>query len=186
MRASKKKTKKKIVVNPKESTQWSFVAKPSHFKPFMKLPEGIAYAAVATAHAATDNEYIQGFIETFDPICSDNLRSLIGPAIFRMVKPVPDILIDTLMKGSSEYGCLPSKKDQKFCASVLSFYDECNNEDSCDYFKTACPGLFRAHPLHMIQMLNETVKNPHILKPVDVFASKHDLSPEEQKLLCYP
>jgi len=38
----------------------------------------------------------------------------------------------------------------------------------------------------MIQMLNETVKNLCILKPVDDFASKHDLSPEEQKLLCCP
>jgi len=107
VRASKKEIKKKIVANPKELTQWSFVAKPSHFKLFMKLPEGVACAAVATAHDAADNEHIQGFVETFDPICSDNLRSSIGPAIFRMAKSALDVLIGILMKGSSEHGCLP-------------------------------------------------------------------------------
>jgi len=89
------------------------------------------------------------------------------------------------MRGSSEWGCLPSKY-KKFRETVLSFYGECNNEVEFDYFKTMCPGLFKEHPLHMMQMLSETVENPYILKPVDVFALKHDLSPEEKKLLCCP
>jgi len=182
MCASNKETKNKITANPKESTQWSFVVQPSHFKPFTKLPQGITCAAVATVCDATNNEHMQGFIKTVNPICSNNLRSLIGQAIFRMVKSIPDILIDILMRGASEHGCSPSKH-QKFCATVLSFHAECNEEEEFDHFKTAHSGLFKACPLHMIQMLNETDKNPCILKPVDVFALKHDLSPEEQKSL---
>ena len=106
MGAAKKEIKNKIAINPK-SKQWSFIMTPSRFKPFTQLPQGITYAAVTITHDNADKKHIQGFIKMAYPLCSDNLRSLIGLVLFTMVEKVPHVLMEVLTNKCFECGRLP-------------------------------------------------------------------------------